>query len=120
MEIKSIVGQFKKEGNYLQLARELSSAGFVRDDVLVEEDTDEVFLLSVSLEDNEKLNEAREIFQQFNPFRVYEFSFVPENKNRMRDYVQAAAKAQIFTLPNVKNRGHNSDGMNSEVVVGKQ
>lgn len=118
METKSIIGQFKKEGNYLQLARELAAAGFVRDDVLVEDDTDDVFLLSVSLADTGKLHNAREIFQQFNPFRIYEFGFVSENKNRMREYVQAAAKAQIFTLPHVKNRG-NHDGINSEVVVGK-
>ena len=119
METKSIVGQFKKENNYLQLARELSAVGFVRDDVLVEEDTDDVFLISVSLKDHEKLHAAREIFKQFNPYRVFEFSFVAENKNRMRDYVQAAAKSQIFSLPNVKNRG-NTEGMNSEVVVGKK
>lgn len=118
METKSIIGQFKKEGNYLQLARELAAAGFVRDDVLVEDDTDDVFLLSVSLADTGKLHNAREIFQQFNPFRIYELGFVSENKNRMREYVQAAAKAQIFSLPHVKTRV-NHDGINSEVVVGK-
>lgn len=120
MDTKSIVGQFKKEGNYLQLARELSAAGFVRDDVLVEDDTDEVFLLSVSLENDGRLEDAREIFQQFDPFQIYEFAFVPENKNRIREYVRAAAKAQIFSLPTGKKHGHSTDGINSEVVVGKQ
>lgn len=120
METKSIVGQFKKEGNYLQLARELSSAGFVREDVLVEDDTDEVFLLSLSLKNESRLHDAKQIFQQFDPFQIYEFPFVAENKNRIRDYVNAAAKAQIFSLPAGKKHGHSTDGMNSEVVVGKQ
>lgn len=120
METKSIVGQFKKEGNYLQLARELSSAGFVRDDILVEDDTEEVFLLSVSLANDGRLQDVRGIFQQFEPFQIYEFPFVAENKNRIREYVRAAAKTQVFSLPNVKNRGHSTDGMNSEVVVGKK
>lgn len=119
METKSIVGSFKTDGNYLQLARELRKAGFEREDVLVEEDNEEVFLISLALKNKEDLQKAKKVFQKFNPFHIYEFPFIPENKNRIREYVKASAKTQIFSLPKVKNHGHDIDGINSEVIVGK-
>lgn len=119
METKSIVGSFKTDGNYLQLARELRNAGFLREDVMVEEDTEEVFLLSLALQNNEHLQKAKQVFEKFNPYHVYEFPFIAENKNRIREYVKASAKTQIFSLPRVRKHGHDNDGINSEVIVGK-
>ena len=120
MDTKSIVGLFKKDGNYLQLARELSAVGFVKEDVMVEEDTEDVFFLSVKLNDENSLVNAKEIFENHQPMQLHQFPFVAENAKRIRNYVAASARTHIYSTPGIRNRGHQTDGINSEVVVGKK
>ncbi|MFC6268083.1 hypothetical protein [Frigoriflavimonas asaccharolytica] len=118
MNTKSIVGLFKKEGNYLQLARELSAQGFVRNDVKVEEDTDDVFFLSVELKNENSLQQAKKVFEVHQPLQMHEFPFVAENANRIREYVASAARARISSAPTIKNHSHGTDGLNAEVIAG--
>ena len=118
MNTKSIVGLFKKDGNYLQLARELSSNGFVRENVKVEEDTNDVFFLSVELKDENDLEQAKKIFEVHEPLQIHEFPFVAENAKRIREYVASFARTKIYNAPNIRNHGHETNGLNSEVIIG--
>ena len=109
METKSIVGLFNKTGNYLLLARELSANGFVRKDVSVEQDTEDVFFLSVQLADENALKQANKVFANHEPLQIHEFPFVAENAKRIKEYVAAYAKVQIRNAPNIRNHGHSTD-----------
>ena len=118
MNTKSIVGLFQKNAENLE--HQLMDSGLQKDHFLKENTDGELFLFSVRVENEQELETAKAIFTNLSPHQIYEFPFIAENKNRIRDYVNAAAKAQIFSLPAEKKHGHSTDGMNSEVVVGKQ
>ena len=119
METKSIVGLFQRNGESLKILDELKDVGFVEESFLIEKNTDDVYLFSVAVDNVEQLEKARTVFQEWKPYHVYEFPFVAEKENRIRAYVEASAKTQIFNLPHLKKHGAQKDGLNSEVIIGK-
>lgn len=118
MNTKSIVGLFPKDAE--QLEHQLIDAGLQSNLFLKENTNGEVFLFSVQVDSEQELETARNVFNKFNPHHIYEFPFVAENESRIRAYVEAAAKTEIFEAPTIKSSGSMNDGLNSEMVMGDQ
>lgn len=120
MKNSSVVGVFHKSENLTQkLSDELLNGGFEAHQLLVKEDPENIMLFSVAIDNEEEDERVKRFFQSYNAVHTYNFSFVAENANRIRAYIEASAKTNIFSLPKVKSHGHDQDGLNAEVVMGK-
>ena len=116
MNTKSIVGLVQKSDGLVE--DQLTKAGLKKENFLKERSNGDFYLLSVKVDSEEQLESAKRVFTALNSSQIYEFSFVAESESRIRAYVEAAAKTEIFELPKARSHGEMNDGLNSEMVMG--
>lgn len=119
MKTTNVVGLFHGKAKSQKIPNSLVIAGFDADDIIIEENNNDVFLLSVSVRDKSEDQMVHNIFSFYRPYHVYKFNFEISNGEELRRLVEVSAKMEVYQTPEIRHHNHYHEGMNSEVAFGR-
>jgi hypothetical protein len=116
-----IAGYFNNSENHKNLETSFIDSGLADEDFTIYiNNTDEVFLASVKIENDAEKIAAHEIFRSHNAINSYDFEDVPEKHTyqNLKELIQKVAYSEITEAQNLLIK-KSSDGMNDEIIFGK-
>jgi len=115
-----LAGLFESHSDYKKLETELESSGFENSDYIVyldEKDHQSQYMASVSVENNEYADKAKNVFTQNAVKKTYLFenmNIENESYEKLKRYINARNRAEIHNSPDVKIKV-STQGIDSEV-----
>lgn len=117
---KILAGLFESHNDYKKLETDLESSGFGSSDYIVYiNDSHQApqYLASVAVDDNEKVDNAKNIFSRNAVVKTYlldDMTIQQADYNSIKKFIDAKSKAEIHTSPELKIKG-STEGIDSEV-----
>ncbi|MGH1516365.1 hypothetical protein [Chryseobacterium sp. JK1] len=114
-----LAGLFEHHSDYKKLESDLENSGFANSDyvIYINDSGNSQYLASVTVKDNDQVENAKNIFHQNAALKAYLFEGMnvkETNYDTIKKYIDARNRAEIHNSPDVKIKT-SSDGMNSEV-----